>query len=205
MAEKRSCVENSSATNNKIQKVFHEDCFCGFETESNVDCESVSESKMDSDTDTDPFHDTDCDDTDYDPGDNINAMAANPDPNVSIPDLTLVAAPTKLAIKKLNKHNKDLGKEYVTHKNKIVASKKVEEIENCNQLCHTKINIAEQKKIFKTYWNLGSYSKRRQYLCGLIDIATTKSVRISETSKPRYRPYNYSYHFEINGKKKESM
>lgn len=207
MAEKRFSLEKSDNKNIKAQKLFHEDEFCGFPTESSV--ESVSET----DTEQDPFHGTDDDDSDYVLDDNSGlnsttdstcAIAVDAELNQDLPEfdeIPVVKGPTASKLKKNNKVNKNLGKEYVTHKNKTVPAKKLDPILNCNQMCHKKINIVEQNKIFKTYWNLGDYSKRRQYLCRLIDIKPTKTVRTSDAKNPRNRPYNFSYHFEINGQR----
>lgn len=93
-------------------------------------------SSSESESEEDPFHCSDFDDADYNPN------HGSPELN----EILLNNAPTKSFIKKANKRKKDLGKEYVTYKNKKVAAKDVKEIMECKQLCHTKISFDQQKK-----------------------------------------------------------
>lgn len=148
-------------------------------------------SSSESESEEDAFHCSDFDDADYNPN------HGSPELN----EILLNNAPTKSFIKKANKRKKDLGKEYVTYKNKKVAAKDVKEIMECKQLCHTKISFDQQKKIFKAYWNLGDYAKRRQFLAGLIEVETKKSATLLKAKNPRNRQFNYLYHFEIYGRK----
>lgn len=198
MADKSAFAEKSE-----------ENGFYGFQSDS-------SENGSNAGSEIDPFY-TD-DDSDYildeNSGDNCR-RECTPDivvdqqmeisnwDSLEDDEIPLPRAARKSTVKKINKRNKNLGKEYLTHTNKTVAAKKMKKIINCNQLCHTKINVDQQKTLFKTYWSLGDYGKRRQYLSGLIDIKLTKTVRMSNTKNPRKRPYSYSYYFEINGQRKK--
>lgn len=163
------------------------------------------------DIDEDPFHESDVDhsdfvpETDSDLNTTTQEMAQDIESNVSNWDFTeidetqLFELPTTSAVKNKNRRNKNLGKEYVTNKKKIVPAKKIKALSKCRRLCNTHLNFEEQKMIFILYWNLGDYNKRRQYLSGLIDVEFKKTHTINNVGN---RQYNYLYNCEINGQRR---
>lgn len=146
--------------------------------------------------DEDPFHETDFDDSDYvaetdSPSlntttDSTREMAAILESNINssdpINETQVLEHPATSPLKKSNRRNKNLGKEYVTNKNVIVPAKKSKPLLTCRRLCKAQVTFEEQQTIFKLYWNLGDYSKRRTYLSGLIDVEFKKTQKLNNLS-----------------------
>lgn len=189
------CKDNELDENDK-RKAFLK----GSDVEMNDDKSSPFKQQSNQISDEDIFHETDFDDSDYTPSDQTYDSIQNSTQEMeeyvseSNDDDEL---PT--TAKKSNKVNKNLGKEYFTSRNVKVAGKKFIQLDHCKKNCHSKITLDEQKHIFKTYWNLGDYSKRRLFISQMIAIENKKTATLIKVSRPRNRQYVYKYHCEKNG------
>ncbi|KAK9752739.1 hypothetical protein QE152_g3935 [Popillia japonica] len=68
------------------------------------------------------------------------------------------------------KINRNLGKEYVTMKQKKVAAKQMQTLKLCRNKCFEKYKLEILQILFNDFWALGDYSKRVQYIRNLIQL-----------------------------------
>lgn len=106
----------------------------------------------------------------------------------------------------VSKRLKNSGQEYTTKRGKIAPAKSVRPPckSSCRLSCSTEVSFETRSVIFKTYWELGSNQRQKDFLasCFKIQNPTTRRIKIaanSTTFKSPRKP-NSTYHFIINGK-----
>ena len=114
------------------------------------DIVTKNESLENMESDEDPFHETDFDDSDYNPSDNSDMNISSESfqdlaellkSNLTQTDSSLSSRDNIPTIsKKLNRINKNMGKEYFTYRNKKISTKQFQSIGQCSKQCHDKIN-----------------------------------------------------------------
>ena len=77
------------------------------------------------------------------------------------------------------KIKRNFGKSYKTSKGKLVKKRAFKPLNLCKNECKLNISQEEQKNVFNTYWNLGSYQQRFMYVKNLIRIRDKKRVRFN--------------------------
>lgn len=99
--------------------------------------------------------------------------------------------------RKLRKLNRNLGKEYVTSKGKLVKKRERRNLSPCRTGCAQKVDSDTLDALSTEYWLIGDYDERLAYTASLI---TTKSKKTSITSeRKRKRDCVNEYHLKING------
>lgn len=104
----------------------------------------------------------------------------------------------------VSKRLKNSGQEYMTKRGKIAPAKSMRppcKI-SCRLSCSTKVSFETRSIIFKSYWELGTHQRQRDFLASCIkkQNPTTRRIKITanNTFKPPRKP-NSTYHFLING------
>lgn len=96
---------------------------------------------------------------------------------------------------------RNLGKQYVSSRGKIMKGREMGPPCNCRLNCPIKLgNEKTRKKIFDDYWALGSLQRQRDYLCSCIDMLETTYRRIKVNAQEPRKP-NCSFSFLQDGKK----
>ncbi|CAH0730535.1 unnamed protein product, partial [Brenthis ino] len=87
--------------------------------------------------------------------------------------------------KNISKQLKNSGKEYISHTGKKIASKLIRPPCDCRLQCRNKFSEDQRKEIFKSYWNLASLQRQRDFLCACIEPINISCRRIKNLDKPR--------------------
>jgi len=100
--------------------------------------------------------------------------------------------------KKVKKVGKDRGKVYTTYKGKAKAAKKIQGITcHCLFKCCQKLNESNRRRLFDSFYILGSHDEHNKYLYGLIE---KKDIQRHRTQKP-FKRHNFTYSICLhNGK-----
>lgn len=87
------------------------------------------------------------------------------------------------------KSKRNLRQEYITKTNKHIAAKQLKELKTCKNRCKEKFNNEIRLEIFKSFWEMGNYNRRIQYISNLIQLQEKKSIRIrtTDTKKRKLR------------------
>lgn len=103
----------------------------------------------------------------------------------------------------LRKSARNMGKEYVTEKNKKIDEKKFYNVDcRCKKECPQKISEAARKNLFKKFWEIGSFSGQNIYMCGLVTQISPQMRRPRDFSRSQKSTTNYyRLQFEKNSVK----
>ncbi|CAK1592965.1 unnamed protein product [Parnassius mnemosyne] len=105
----------------------------------------------------------------------------------------------------ISKRFKNSGLEYITKKGKVVAAKSILPpcTNKCRLSCSTKVSSEKRNIIFKSYWELGTHQRQRDFLASCvkkIHPATRRvTVTVNSTCKEPKKP-NSSFYFIVDGK-----
>lgn len=92
----------------------------------------------------------------------------------------------------LRKKARNLGKSYVTGKNKKVNEKIFSNEDcRCRKNCFQKISEASRKNLFDKFWEIGSFSGQNIYMCGLVTQNPPEVRRPRDFSRKQKSTSNY--------------
>lgn len=101
--------------------------------------------------------------------------------------------------RKRRKLEKDKGKAYTTYKGEAKAAKSIQDITcHCLFKCRQNLNETNRRRLFDSFYALGSHDEQNKYLYGLIEV---KDIRRRRTEKP-LKKCNFTYNVRLhNGKR----
>lgn len=101
--------------------------------------------------------------------------------------------------KYLNKQKVQKGQEHFSPTGNLIRAKtfKVQELCKCKNNCEKKIDVQRQYEIFKTYYELGSWTSKTLFLRGCMSRSEVKNrlSDINPVSPLQSKSYNYKYKF----------
>lgn len=95
------------------------------------------------------------------------------------------------------KKMRNTGKGYVTKKGKNIRARSFIALEACRMKCAENIPVEFRKRIFETYWGLGEYNQRVQFISRLIEIKNKKTCKLV-TTRNSNRQYANKYYLKLN-------
>lgn len=81
---------------------------------------------------------------------------------------------------------RNLGKEYLSRKGLVRASKKMGPPCHCRMRCFNKLNEEERKNIFESFWKLGDRAKQWMYVANLVTRKTKRRMYTDTVSRRKY-------------------
>ncbi|CAG5052217.1 unnamed protein product [Parnassius apollo] len=90
---------------------------------------------------------------------------------------------------------RNLGKEYISRKRKIQASRKMGPPCRCRKKCFDKLSEEQRKKIFESFWSLGDREKQWMYVANLVKKQNKRRVYTDTVSRPTYHDFLKSLSF----------
>lgn len=103
-------------------------------------------------------------------------------------------------VRQKRKEMRNLGKEYLSSKNKIVRERKCKDLRECRLRCNEKLNAETRQKLFAEYWSMGSYNKRVAYISALVTTKEKQTTRTKVADKVhKNRSVSHTYHIRVNG------
>lgn len=85
---------------------------------------------------------------------------------------------------------RNTGLEYTTKAGKIKRSRELHELDNCRKKCKERLPFHKRKNLFDTYWDLGSYDNRADYMAKCIEVCRKKT---SKSSPKKIRNVSFRY------------
>lgn len=106
------------------------------------------------------------------------------------------SAPSDLKIAAAKFHLNS-GKQHVNYYGKARKARKLKDPchENCNRCVEPRLNIAERREIFDTFWSLSDHERQWLFIYGLVKTTAPRSKSSARGGKQTTR----SYHFHIAG------
>ncbi|CAB3240062.1 unnamed protein product [Arctia plantaginis] len=81
---------------------------------------------------------------------------------------------------------RNLGKEYMSRKGKIHASRKMGPPCHCRKKCYDKLSEKERKQIFESFWSLGDREKQWMFVANLVKKQIKRRVYTDTVSRRKY-------------------
>ena len=85
---------------------------------------------------------------------------------------------------------RNTGLEYTTASGKTKKSRELRDLDNCRKKCKDRLPLHLRKYLFDTYWSLGSYESRSEYISKCIEVCRKKTLKSSPKKK---RNVSFSY------------
>lgn len=86
----------------------------------------------------------------------------------------------------IRKSLRNSGKQYISSRGKIIPAKQYKDVQClCIGKCHNLLTFDQKKKIFDSYYSLGSHDLQTSYLCSLINIMKKKRSYVKNSSNSR--------------------
>lgn len=101
------------------------------------------------------------------------------------------------------KRKRNCEKSYVTRKGKIIAEKRFSNLDcKCRKHCFDKITEQDRKKIFESFWKIGTRSAQNAFICGLVKQVVPEHHRPTTGNKNR-RSSSNKFYLTVDGTSKQ--
>lgn len=103
----------------------------------------------------------------------------------------------------LTQQARNKGQNYVSKSGKLIAPREFKRLHHCRKECSQKISFENQKIIFDSYWQQGSYEKRTEYVKSLMRLKPVQRARRRKDSdisqQNLNRKFSAEYHSIVDG------